>query len=119
MQQGPPDSADDILAGIVDLHALTEDRVRQVGYAPFIAEGLTDEFTEQRFGDRVIIRLRLPETAAPDTAAPDAAPGDDASHDGEAAGDDAAADATEGDDTGDGSAAAESDETTEGGDDDR
>lgn len=63
MQQGPPDRANDILAGIVDLHALTEDRVRQVGYAPFIAEGLTDEFTEQRFGERVIIRLRLPEGA--------------------------------------------------------
>jgi hypothetical protein len=57
MQQGPADRANDILAGIVDLHALTEDRVRQVGYAPFIAEG-TDDFTEQRFGDRVIIRLR-------------------------------------------------------------
>lgn len=57
MQQGPADRANDILAGIVDLHALTEDRVRQVGYAPFIADG-TDDFIEQRFGDRVIIRLR-------------------------------------------------------------
>lgn len=59
MQKGPPDRANDILAGIVDLHALTEDRVRQVGYAPFIADGVTDEFSEQRFGDRVIIRLRV------------------------------------------------------------
>jgi hypothetical protein len=33
--------------------------VRQVGYAPFIADGVTDEFSEQRFGDRVIIRLRV------------------------------------------------------------
>ena len=61
MQQGPPDRANDILAGIVDLKALTEDRVREVGYAPFVAEGVTEEFSEQRFGDRVIVRLRMPE----------------------------------------------------------
>jgi hypothetical protein len=66
MQQGPQDRANDILAGIVDLHALTEDRVRQVGYAPFVAEGVTDEFSEQRFGERVIIRLRMPEDSLPD-----------------------------------------------------
>lgn len=63
MQQGPPDRANDILAGIVDLHALTEDRVRQVGYAPFVAEGVTEEFAEQRFGDRIIVRLRLPQSS--------------------------------------------------------
>jgi hypothetical protein len=61
MQQGPPERANDILAGIVDLEALTEDRVRQIGYAPFVAEGVTEEFSEQRFGDRIIVRLRLPE----------------------------------------------------------
>ncbi len=61
MQQGPPDRANDILAGIVDMHALTEDRVRDVGFAPFVAEGVTEEFSEQRFGDRIIIRLRMPE----------------------------------------------------------
>lgn len=61
MQQGPTDRANDILAGIVDLQALTEDRVRQIGYGPFVAEGVTEEFSEQRFGDRIIIRLRLPE----------------------------------------------------------
>jgi hypothetical protein len=66
MQQGPADRANDILAGIVDLQALTQDRVRQVGYAPFVAEGVTDEFTEQRFGDRVIVRLRLPDSRLPD-----------------------------------------------------
>src|SRR5690606_1073401 len=59
MQQGPADRANDILAGIVDLQALTEDRVRQIGYAPFVAEGVTEEFSEQRFGDRIIVRLRL------------------------------------------------------------
>jgi hypothetical protein len=59
MQQGPSDRANDILAGIVDLQALTEDRVRQVGYGPFVAEGVTEEFSEQRFGDRIIVRLRL------------------------------------------------------------
>jgi len=62
MQQGPPDRANDILAGIVDLQALAEDRVRQVGYAPFIAEGVTDEYSEQRFGDRIIVRFRAPVT---------------------------------------------------------
>jgi hypothetical protein len=65
MQQGHPDRANDILAGIVDLQALTEDRVRQIGYAPFVAEGVTDEFSEQRFGDRIIVRLRLPEGPLP------------------------------------------------------
>ena len=59
MQQGPADRANDILAGIVDLQALTEDRVKQIGYAPFVAEGVTEEFSEQRFGDRIIVRLRL------------------------------------------------------------
>ncbi|MDR0787073.1 MAG: hypothetical protein LBG44_04310, partial [Gemmatimonadota bacterium] len=60
MQKGDdPDRANDILAGIVDIEALTEDRVRQIGYGPFVAEGITEEFTEQRFGDRIIIRLRL------------------------------------------------------------
>lgn len=61
MQQGPPERANEILAGIVDLHALTEDRVREIGYAPFVAEGVTDEFSEQRFRDRIIVRLRLPQ----------------------------------------------------------
>jgi hypothetical protein len=61
MQQGPPDRANDILAGVVDLQALTEDRVKQIGYAPFVAEGVTEEFSEQRFGERIIVRLRLPE----------------------------------------------------------
>jgi hypothetical protein len=61
VQQGPAERANDILAGIVDLQALTEDRVRQIGYAPFVAEGLTDEFSEARFNDRIIIRLRLAE----------------------------------------------------------
>jgi hypothetical protein len=60
MQDGPPERANDILAGIVDLQALTEDRVRELGYAPFVAEGVTEEFSEQRFGDRIIIRMRLP-----------------------------------------------------------
>jgi hypothetical protein len=64
MQQGPPDRANDILAGIVDLQALTEDRVKQIGYAPFVAEGVTEEFSEQRFGDRIIVRLRLPQGPA-------------------------------------------------------
>lgn len=60
MQQGAEDRANDILAGVIDLPAWTEDRVRLVGYAPFVADGITEEFSEQRFGDRIIIRLRMP-----------------------------------------------------------
>ena len=63
--QGPADRANDILAGIVDLQALTEDRVRQIGYAPFVAEGVTEEFSEQRFGERIIVRLRIPQEPPP------------------------------------------------------
>jgi hypothetical protein len=65
MQQGPSERANDILAGIVDLQALAEDRVRQIGYAPFVAEGVTEEYSEQRFGDRIIVRLRLPDGLYP------------------------------------------------------
>lgn len=59
VQQGPSDRANDILMGIVDLQAMTEDRVRQIGYAPFVAEGITEDFTEQRFNDRIIVRLHI------------------------------------------------------------
>ncbi|MDQ3556384.1 MAG: hypothetical protein M3409_06365 [Gemmatimonadota bacterium] len=58
-QRNPQDKAVDILSGIVDVAALAEDAVRQNGYGGFIAEGMTDDFTEQRFGEVVIIRLRL------------------------------------------------------------
>lgn len=58
-QRGPQEKASEILAGIIDVTALAEDTVRQTGYARFIAEGLTDDFSEQRFGDQLIIRLRL------------------------------------------------------------
>ncbi|HEV2130953.1 MAG TPA: hypothetical protein VGR27_07620 [Longimicrobiaceae bacterium] len=58
-QRGPQEKANDILAGIIDLTALAEDTVRQTGYARFVAEGVSDDFTEQRFGDQLIIRLRL------------------------------------------------------------
>jgi hypothetical protein len=60
LQRGQPDRANDILAGIVDLQAMTEDRVRQVGFGPFIAEGAAEDFQEQRFGDRIVIRLISP-----------------------------------------------------------
>jgi hypothetical protein len=59
-QQGPQERANEILAGIIDLPLLAEDMVRQSGYGRFIADGLTDDFTEQRFGDFVILRLRVP-----------------------------------------------------------
>jgi hypothetical protein len=60
-QQGPQDRANEILAGIIDLPLLAEDMVRQSGYGRFIADGATEEFTEQRFGDFVILRLRVSE----------------------------------------------------------
>jgi hypothetical protein len=61
MQKGDDERANEILAGIVDVEALTDDLVREVGYGRFIAEGVTEEFSEQRFGDRIIIRMRLPD----------------------------------------------------------
>lgn len=58
------DEANDILSGIVDLRALAEDVLRQHGYAQLVLENLTQDHTEQRFGDRVIIRLRPAELEA-------------------------------------------------------
>jgi hypothetical protein len=58
-QQRPHEEANDILAGIIDVRALAEDTVRQTGYGRFVAEGLTDDFDEQRFGDLLVVRLRL------------------------------------------------------------
>ncbi len=59
VQRNPQEKANEILAGIIDLPTLAEDVVRQTGYARFIAEGLTDDFSEQRFGEVLIVRLRL------------------------------------------------------------
>lgn len=58
-QRSPRDKANDILAGIVDVAALAADAVRQSGYGRFVAEGWSDDFVEQRFGDLVIIRMRV------------------------------------------------------------
>lgn len=57
-RERPHEEANEILAGIIDLAAFAEDTVRQTGYGRFVAEGITDEFTEQRFGDYIIVRLR-------------------------------------------------------------
>jgi hypothetical protein len=59
-QKGPQERANEILAGIIDVPLLVEDTVRQMGYGRFIAAGITDDFTEQRFGDVLILRLRAP-----------------------------------------------------------
>jgi hypothetical protein len=59
-QQAPQERANEILAGIVDVALLAEDTVRQTGYGHFIVAGLTDDFSEQRFGDVLILRLRVP-----------------------------------------------------------
>jgi hypothetical protein len=58
-QQRPQEEANDVLAGMVDVQALSEDTLRQSGCARFLAEGISDDFTEQRFGDRLIIRLLM------------------------------------------------------------
>jgi hypothetical protein len=60
-QQGPQERANEILAGIIDVPLLAEETVRQGGYGRFVAAGLTDDFTEQRFGDLVVLTLRLPD----------------------------------------------------------
>jgi hypothetical protein len=60
-QQGPQERANEILAGIIDLPLLVEDTVRQHGYGRFVTEGIADEFTEQRFGDMLVLRIRVPE----------------------------------------------------------
>lgn len=59
-QEGPQDRANEILAGIVDVALLAEDTTRQGGYGRFVAEGITDDYTEQRFGDQVVLRLKMP-----------------------------------------------------------
>jgi hypothetical protein len=59
-QREPQDRANEILAGIIDLPLLVEDRVRQVGYGRFVTDGITTDFEEQRFGDVVVLRLRGP-----------------------------------------------------------
>jgi hypothetical protein len=65
-QQGPQERANEILAGIIDLPLLVEDTVRQLGYGRFVTEGIADEFTEQRFGDVLILRVRIPDEAPED-----------------------------------------------------
>ena len=57
-QQRPQEEANDVLAGIVDLPSLALDHVRRSGYGRFIAEGLADDFTEQRFGELLVVRFR-------------------------------------------------------------
>jgi hypothetical protein len=65
-QKGPQERANEILAGIIDVPLLVEDTVRQTGYGQFVAAGITDDFTEQRFGDVLILRLRAPVEADDD-----------------------------------------------------
>jgi hypothetical protein len=60
-QQGPRERVNDILAGIIDVPLLAEDIVRQTGYGRFVAADLTDDFVEQRFGDVIVLRMRVPE----------------------------------------------------------
>lgn len=62
VQGGSPEEADDMLAGIVDVDALTEELVRRRGVAALLA-GPEGEAEEIPFGEYVVIRANEPRTA--------------------------------------------------------
>lgn len=62
LQGGSADEADDMLAGIVDVDALTEELVRRRGVAPLLA-GPEGDAEEIPFGEYVVIRASEPRTA--------------------------------------------------------
>jgi hypothetical protein len=53
----PPETANALLAGLIDLPALAEDRVRTEGYAGFFRGDPPREVEDLRFGEWVIIRM--------------------------------------------------------------
>jgi hypothetical protein len=57
IQAKPPELANSLLAGLVDLPALAEDRVRVEGYAPFFRGDPPRAVEDLRFGEWVIIRI--------------------------------------------------------------
>jgi hypothetical protein len=57
-QKRPEDEANQVLAGMVDVAALAEDTLRQHGHAWLVADPQLGGATEQRFGDRVVVRFQ-------------------------------------------------------------
>lgn len=53
----PAEAADALLAGMVDIHALADDRVRNVGFAPFFQGEQQRSVEDLRFGSWVVIRI--------------------------------------------------------------
>lgn len=65
-QKRPEDEANQVLAGMVDVAALAEDTLRQNGYGWLVADTQNGDVSEQRFGDRVIVRFRTPDESLED-----------------------------------------------------
>lgn len=57
IQSKPPEVANAILSGMIDLPALAEDRVRQEGYASFFRGDPPRPVEEMRFGEWLIVRI--------------------------------------------------------------
>jgi hypothetical protein len=53
----PADQADALLAGLIDIGALADDRVRTSGFAPFFQGEHTGPVEDMRFGEWVIVRV--------------------------------------------------------------
>lgn len=53
----PPEAANQLLTGLIDLGALADDRVRSQGYAPFFHPEQGHPVEDLRFGEWVIIRV--------------------------------------------------------------
>lgn len=61
VQTRPAEDANEILAGMIDLTALAEDRIRAEGYAPFFRGEGIDSVEDLRFGEWVIVRVPVAE----------------------------------------------------------
>lgn len=57
VQAKPAEDANEILAGMIDLAALAEDRIRAEGYAPFFRGEGIDSVEDLRFGEWIIVRV--------------------------------------------------------------
>lgn len=53
----PAEAANELLAGLIDLAALAEDRVRSGGYAPFFRGEPPRPVEDLRFGEWIIVRI--------------------------------------------------------------
>lgn len=53
----PAEAADALLGGLIDIHALADDRVRDVGFAPFFKGEEERAVEDLRFGSWIIIRI--------------------------------------------------------------